>query len=34
VLGNALDGLLGYVSAHAFRHPAPRLIGHLIDVTV
>lgn len=34
VLGNALDGLLGYVSAHAFRHPAPRLIGHLIDITV
>src|SRR5512140_3072129 len=34
VLGNALDGLPGYVAAHAFWHPAPRLIGHLIDITV
>ena len=34
VLGNALDGFLGYVPAHAFRHLPPRLISHLIDIAV
>jgi hypothetical protein len=34
VLGNALDGFLGYLTAHALRHPLPRLIGHLVDIAV
>jgi len=34
VLGNALDGFVSYVPAHSFRHPAPRLIGHLVDIAV
>ena len=34
VLGNALDGFLSYIPAHAFRHLPPRLIRHLVDIAV
>lgn len=34
MLGNARDGLASHVPAHSFRHPAPRLVGHLIDIAI
>jgi hypothetical protein len=34
VLGNALDGFVGYIPAHAFRHLPPGLISHLVDIAV
>lgn len=34
VLGYALDGFLGYIPAHAFRHLPPGLISHFVDIAV
>jgi hypothetical protein len=34
MIADALDSLGGYSMAHAFRHVAPRLIRHFVNVTV